>query len=155
MKVVDPVLEPLQAGEKSNIGLLDENGYELLDGRPMEPPLGFVRRPSLTEQIRDMVRSEALRQAAEAAGAETFEDADNFDTGEDDYDPSSPYEQYFEPTPVEELRARARADKAERERVLSGRSAEPVAPAKPAPEPPKAAEAPPEGGDGGKRVSAL
>lgn len=87
---------------KSNTGRLDSRGRELLDGRPMEPPVGYVKRPSLTEQIRAMVREHAFQQALEANGVETFEEAEDFDIG-DDYDPSSPYEEYFEPTPNEAL----------------------------------------------------
>jgi len=71
----------------------------------MEPPIGFVRAPSLAEQIRTMVRSEQLAQAATALGAETFADADDFDVN-DDYDPSSPYEEQFDPLPISELERR-------------------------------------------------
>lgn len=85
--------------------ILDKAGREILDSTPMQPPVGYQRTKSLAEQIRDMVRSEALRQAAEAAGAESFEEADDFDVG-DDFDPTSPYEEVFDPTPVSELRRR-------------------------------------------------
>lgn len=78
---------------------LDKNGHELHDPVPIEPPLGYKRAPSLSEQIRTMVRGEALRRAAEDAGAETFEEADDFDVG-DDYDPRSPYEEIFDPVPA-------------------------------------------------------
>lgn len=78
--------------------------YEVPNPTPVAPPVGYKRQPSLTEQIRAMVRSEALRQAAEAEGVETFEEADDFEV--DDYDPTSPYEEVFDP--VEDLR-RARA----------------------------------------------
>lgn len=80
---------------------LDELGREINDPTPMEPPLGYVRQPSLAEQIRDMVRGEKLRMEAEAAGMETFEESDDFDVG-DDYDPHSPYENDFDP-PLSEL----------------------------------------------------
>lgn len=80
---------------------LSDKGRELPDPTPMAPPLGYKPRPSLAEQIRAMVRSEHLKQAAEAAGAESFEDADDFEVGED-YDPTSPYENDFDP-PVKEL----------------------------------------------------
>lgn len=79
----------------------DDRGREIPSPLPMAPPVGFVRQPSLSEQIRAMVRSEKLRQEAEAAGAETFEEADDFDIG-DDFEPSSPYEANFDPmTPAE------------------------------------------------------
>lgn len=75
---------------------LDAWGREMPDPTPVAPPVGYNRQPSLAEQIRAMVRSEQVRQAAEAAGLETFEEADDFDVG-DDYDPASPYEEVFEP----------------------------------------------------------
>lgn len=87
---------------------LDPRGREILDPTPIAPPVGHIRQPSLTEQIREMVKSEKLRQEAESAGAESFDEADDFDIG-DDYDPTSPYEQEFEPTPVPELRRRKKA----------------------------------------------
>lgn len=92
---------------------LTPNGREIPDPTPMEPPLGYKRSPSLAEQIRTMVRSEQLALAAEAAGAETFEEADDFNIG-DDYDPQSPYENEFDP-PISEVLAaghRALAEKA-------------------------------------------
>lgn len=72
------------------------------DPTPVAPPLGYIRQPSLTERIRDMVRSEHLRRVAEESGAETFEEASDFEVG-DDYDPSSPYEEVFEPPVVPEV----------------------------------------------------
>lgn len=111
---------------KSNTGRLDARGREIVDGRPMEPPVGYQKRPSLTEQIRAMVREQAFQQALEANGVETFEEAEDFDVG-DDYDPSSPYEEYFEPTPNEALLAPV-APKAEPPREpSSGGAAQPPA----------------------------
>jgi len=74
---------------------LDEKGREILDSTPMQPPLGYKKQESLHEQIKRMVVSEQLRLAAEQSGKETFEEADDFDV-EDDYDPSSPFEEIFE-----------------------------------------------------------
>ena len=74
----------------------DERGYEIMDDRPLQPPIGYHRQPSLSDQIRQMVRSEALAREAEQSGLETFEEADDFDIG-DDYDPRSPYEDDFDP----------------------------------------------------------
>lgn len=72
------------------------DGSEKLDPTPIAPPIGYQRQVPLHLQIREMVRSEALRQAAEAAGAETFEEADDFEV-DDDYDPTTPYENDFDP----------------------------------------------------------
>lgn len=89
---------------------LTEDGKELLDPTPMAPPIGYRRQPSLAEQIREAVRSEALRQALEE-GVETFEEADDFNVG-DDFDPRTPYETEFD-VPVSELQRRAAAEAAE------------------------------------------
>lgn len=81
----------------------DQDGLFHPNPVPIAPPVGFVRTKPLHEQIRDMVRSEQLRLEVEQAGAETFEDADDFDV-EDDFDPRSPYEYNFDPpmaVPVE------------------------------------------------------
>ena len=75
---------------------LDAHGREIVSGVPVAPPVGYKKQPSMVEHIRNMVRSEMLRQAVEQGGFETFEEADDFEVG-DDYDPSSPYEEQFEP----------------------------------------------------------
>lgn len=68
-----------------------EDGSEHPDPVPMAPPLGYVEQPNLWEQMRAMIRSEQLRQLAEEAGAETFEEADDFDVP-DDIIPVSKYD---------------------------------------------------------------
>lgn len=78
---------------------LDENGHEIVSSVPMEPPLGFNEAPSMVDMVRNMVRSELLRKEVENVGAETFEEADDFDTPDDPPDPSAPYEEVFEPEP--------------------------------------------------------
>lgn len=76
--------------------LQNEHGHELPDATPIAPPIGYVKHPTIAEQIRDMVRSEQLRAAAMASGLETFEEADDFDI-EDDPMPDAPYEANFDP----------------------------------------------------------
>lgn len=102
--------------------------YEHVDPRPMAPPVGFKRQPSLSEQIRDMVRSERLRQEVEAAGVETFDEADDFYIEDDPPDPNTPYETNFE-VPVAELRRRQEEDL--KELAAGGDPASKVPPAKP------------------------
>lgn len=68
-----------------------EDGLEIMDSTPVAIPVRFRRELSLTEKIRDIIRNEASR-AAEAAGFETFDEADDFDC-DDEYEPLSPYEQ--------------------------------------------------------------
>lgn len=76
---------------------LDKNGHEVVDNTPMAPPLGYKKQPTMVEHIRNMVRSEMLRREVAKAGAETFEEADDFDIADDPIDPSTPYEEVFDP----------------------------------------------------------
>lgn len=76
----------------------DKEGRELPDPTPVAPPVGYVKQKSMTEIIREQVRSHHLQAAAEAQGLETFEEAEDFDIG-DDLDPSTPYEAVFDPPP--------------------------------------------------------
>lgn len=104
---------------------LDDKGREILDSTPMQPPVGYKRQPSLAETIREMVRSERLAQELAASGHETFEEADDFDV-DDEYDPTSPWEEHFDPTPISELRRRlAEAEQAEAEKLKQAPSPEP------------------------------
>jgi len=121
---------------KSNLGRLDEKGREILDGRPMEPPVGYNPQPSLMDKIRKMVHDAQIQRDLAKAGAETFDEANDFDVG-DDFDPSSPWEQYYEPTPFEEfIASKEAAQKPEQPRELqSGGAAQ--APAEGTPEPVK------------------
>lgn len=72
----------------------DDKGLYYPDPTPIAPPVGYVRSPTIAEQIRSMVRSEQLRRHADTQGLDTFEEADDFDVG-DDYDPRSPWEEQF------------------------------------------------------------
>lgn len=81
---------------------LDEKGHEIPDSTPMALPVGFKRPESLQDQIRRLIRSERLAMEASSLGRETFEEADDFDVG-DDYDPTSPYEEVFEPREAPEV----------------------------------------------------
>lgn len=76
------------------------DGAEMPDATPVAPPVGYKRQPTMVDIVRDMIRSEKLRQEVEAAGAETFEEADDFDVDDEMY-PTSPYEfeDIFEPHP--------------------------------------------------------
>lgn len=65
------------------------DGREVLDPTPVEVPLHFRRPPTLQEQIKQFVRGEFSRQAADD-GFDTFEEADDFEIDEDP-DPISKY----------------------------------------------------------------
>lgn len=72
---------------------IDENGREVLDDTPVALPVSFKRPPTLQEQMRAMIKQMSIEASQE--GAETLEEADDFDIG-DDYDPTSPYEVHFD-----------------------------------------------------------
>ncbi|UIW10386.1 hypothetical protein [Flyfo microvirus Tbat2_144] len=77
---------------------LTPGGAEIPDPTVIAPPIGTIRQPPLHELIRQMIRSEQLAQYAENQEADTFEEADDFDVEDDDtIDPTSPYEEQFEP----------------------------------------------------------
>jgi len=75
----------------------DDEGGELGDPTPMEPPLGYKRSLSLSEQIAQQVRLQHLRILEDSAVHETEDDADDFEVG-DDYEPLSKYENEHMPT---------------------------------------------------------
>lgn len=74
---------------------LDANGHELLDPTPVELPANFRVPETLEQRIARLVRSERAQADLDAAGLETFDEADDFEVGED-FDPSSPYETFFD-----------------------------------------------------------
>jgi len=117
----------------------DATGGEVLDPQPMQPPLGYKKQLSLTEQIRQQVRLHAL-SLEDNDITETDEEADDFEIGED-YEPLSKHENDHIPT-VKELKQKAAAiNKKIREANNKAAIAEhekkvkAMAPAKPAPQP--------------------
>jgi len=72
----------------------------------MEPPLGYKKSLSLSEQIAQQVRIQHLRMLEDAALEETEEEADDFEIGED-YEPLSKYENDHMPT-LANLKKRAK-----------------------------------------------
>lgn len=103
--------------------------YEVCNPVPFAPPLGHRPQPGILDRVRDMIRSERLRQEAEAAGYESFEDGDDFEIG-DDYDPTSPYEYNFEPPASSQEPS---GEDPERSKPPKGGSEGGEAPAKPKP----------------------
>lgn len=77
------------------IQIMDDHGHEIPDPRPMTVPAGFKRPETLAEQIKRLVRNQISREAADRE-METFEEADDFDV-DDEFDPSTPYEVFFDP----------------------------------------------------------
>lgn len=133
---------------------LNARGQEIPDPTPMAPPVGYKKQKSMVDIVRDMVRSEHLRRDIAAQGFETFEDADDFEVG-DDYDPKSPHELDAEYVPASELARRAR-EEMERDAAAHA-SSPPQQPAEaegeggltnqppPTPKPPKPAKSAPKG----------
>lgn len=76
------------------VASLNKDGTEKPDPESLTAPVGLRKPETIQEQIRRMVRTEASLYASEQ-GQETFEEADDFDIG-DDYDPTSPYEMNFD-----------------------------------------------------------
>lgn len=68
---------------------LEIGGSEIPDPTPLEPPVGYVKQPSIFERMREMVNREmAMRMQYEG---EDYDDEEDFDTGEDEF-PMSPHE---------------------------------------------------------------
>ncbi|AZL82755.1 hypothetical protein [Apis mellifera associated microvirus 48] len=73
--------------------------YQTLDDTPVSMPTRLRLPQSRTEQIRQYVREEMSRAAAEQ-GHESFEEADDFSLDDEEDMPLSPYElAMLEPTP--------------------------------------------------------
>lgn len=115
----------------------DENGYEKLDPTPMQPPLGYKKTLSLSEQILQQVRQYKQQLLDDSAIAETDEEADDFEVG-DDFEPLSPHENDHIPS-IKKLKQDARAINAKREEAIRKKAIEEheakKAAAQPPPEP--------------------
>jgi len=97
----DPGTDELVLREQSvQSKYLDEKGREIPNATPMEPPVGYVKRKTIAEQMREMIAA-ASAEAAQA-GAETEEEANDFDVDED-FDPTSPWEHDFDVDPAMEV----------------------------------------------------
>lgn len=97
---------------------LNKAGAELPDPRPAAPSLGKKPEMHIRDYIRTLVKSERLQQDLDNQGVETFEEANDFEVGED-YFPDSQYENDLEPSISELIRegtaslsAKARAEEA-------------------------------------------
>lgn len=96
-KLIDHYMQ--QAIENSEeYGFLNVRGHEVPDPTVVEPPLGYIHQPDVMEQMRRMVRQE-LSRIADAQEFETFEEADDFEIDDDPVDYTSPYEEFFDPSP--------------------------------------------------------
>lgn len=74
-----------------------KNLFEANDGKPAAIPVNYQRPPTLHEQIARFVHSAQLRQELAAAGAETFEESEDFDVPDDNaHDMTSPHERFYD-----------------------------------------------------------
>lgn len=93
-------------------------GLEYPDPTPLALPVRWKRPVPLSETIRKMVESENLRRAVESAGAETFDESNDFDV-EDDVELKTVYEVDGEMVfPKEKAIHEARRILAERKQAL-------------------------------------
>jgi len=106
--------------------------FEVLDPTPIAMPVRFHRHQTLQEQIQMYTRN-TLNKMAAANDQETFEEADDFDIG-DDFEPVSEHEIEF--NPKDEARfeqfAVSKIQETLKARQKSSGKAAPKAPAKPA-----------------------
>lgn len=121
--------------------LQDELGFELPDPTPVAPPLGYVKQPSMFDIIRAQVQQQ-LSAIALAEGKESWEDAEDFDVG-DDFDPISPHEGAWDLS-VEEIK-QALNDARRRKVAMTepDPAPPPAVPPAPAPAPAPASPEPP------------
>lgn len=138
MKIPEKVIETTEvqvSAPKINSHRLDGKGRELVDARPMEPPIGYVRRESLHDQIRRMVLQ--VSEEAKNAGVETIEEANDFyiDDDPESFLPPSQYE-FDEDYHLEQ--------RLEERRLEAARAAEEGRDLPPPPKPPKKGKSAPD-----------
>lgn len=89
LKLIQGNEGPVQKAPRASQIFLDAQGRELVDGRPMAPPIGYRPEPSLMETIHAMVKRVSDEMGEN--GDETLEDSEDFYI-EDDMDPETSYE---------------------------------------------------------------
>lgn len=120
---------------------LTKDGKLIPDPVPIAPPVGYKRQPTMVELMRATLHSEMLRRELAASGAETLEEADDFEVGDDPPSLESGYENDLDPPLTEILQAGAQSLKAKAKAKGEGAegagSQNKPAPTPPAPEPPE------------------
>jgi hypothetical protein len=97
---VEEFLIPARYDDEGNMlsAAIGKDGKEYGDPVPMAPPVGYVPPPDVYAMIRNIVADERHRQAQEAEGFESFEEADDFDVEDDEFfDKETEYEKVFAP----------------------------------------------------------
>lgn len=101
--------ENQQVSPKINSARLDAHGREIIDSRPMAPPIGFVAEESVFDKMRQMMRAASLEAAQ--AGAETLEEANDFYVEDDPQSALPPSEYEFDEDHQVELEKFIKAQK--------------------------------------------
>ena len=110
--------------DRQQISALNSSGHEIPDSVPLAGSLGQRRARSIRDNVVEILRSEKWREAMEENGEETFEEADDFDV-DDDFDPSTPYEEFFEGEYAHLRQQRLEMQKTETQKARRGRKAAP------------------------------
>lgn len=108
---------------------LDDRGREIPDPRPLQPPVGYKKQPSMFEMIREAVTREHALYAANRE-PESLEESDDFDIPDDPVDPHSPWENDFDP-PWSEVRQAIEDDRKQKAAAAAQPQKEPAEPARP------------------------
>lgn len=88
-------------------------GREYLDPNPMQPPSGIKPPPSLLQQMRDQILISKMAALDELH--ETEEEADDFDIPDEPADPTTRWENDFEPSLKELRENRERIERMQKE----------------------------------------
>lgn len=142
--VVDPITGEVQEhtpGQRYRIRdvFLDDLGREIPDPRPLQPPVGYKKQPSMFEVVREAVSREVALYALNRE-PESFEEAEDFDIPDDPLDPHSPWENEFDP-PWSEVRQAIEEDRKRKAEVEAQPPKEPPEAARPpSPKPPSPKE---------------
>lgn len=89
----------------------DDKGNELPDPTPIAVPAGFARPETLAQQMARLIRSHEYQRRLSDAGAETFQEANDFDVDDEEIEVNpTRYERMAEEHPQErELRDHLRS----------------------------------------------
>lgn len=86
------MIERLKKAGRAFAQAYNEKGQEIPDSTRIEVPLKFKRPPDIHELIASAVRTERFRQSAEAAGVESWEEANDFEVDGEREDVPTSYE---------------------------------------------------------------
>ncbi len=94
-KVETPTLSKALSASQRRYG--NSPRREMVSSAPVASHVRIGARETEVDRIRRLIKSEQMTMAALQSGHETFEEADDFDIPEDPIEPTTPYEEVFEP----------------------------------------------------------